>query len=67
MGHDASGGRCRRRGCARRIVGRGLCAEHYGRWLLETDTLELSDDTEPAPPPTVWHTPEHPVSRPAAG
>lgn len=45
---------CRRRNCTRPAIGRGLCPEHYGRWLLEHDPLTLPGDTAPPPPQTPW-------------
>lgn len=53
-GSVKAGARCRRAICDRPTVGRGLCAMHYGRWLLEQDPLELPGDTAPAPERSIW-------------
>lgn len=45
---------CRRAACTRPTVGRGLCAQHYARWMFEQDPLELPGDTEPAPARDIW-------------
>ncbi|MQA62153.1 MAG: hypothetical protein GEU86_11760 [Actinophytocola sp.] len=52
--------RCRRAECARPSIGRGLCPEHYGRWQLGSDPLDLPGDTAPAPERRVWV----PIQRP---
>ncbi|MGH3469202.1 MAG: hypothetical protein ACRDQF_15890 [Thermocrispum sp.] len=45
---------CRRAACRRPVVGRGLCAPHYGRWQLELDPLALPGDKTPPPARAVW-------------
>lgn len=52
---------CRRAGCDRPVIGRGLCSVHYGRWHLGLDPLEMPGDVAPAPASMTWF-PEHVAS-----